>query len=105
MRGMTQSVPTMTIGDRIRLARRHRGMRSKQLAEALAVDPNTISNYENDKTTPPNTKLRRIAQVTGVDERWLATGQAGSEQATSSSPCTPRRRVFRDRILIQAAVA
>jgi transcriptional regulator with XRE-family HTH domain len=85
MTSAARTVPTMTIGDRIRLARRHSGMRAQELADALAVDPNTISNYETGKTSPPNTKVRRIAELTGVDEAWLATGVA-SDQATSTSP-------------------
>lgn len=84
----TRTIPTMTVGDRIRLARRHAGLTAAQLAAGSAIDPNTVSNYENGKTTPPATKLRRIAELTGVDEAWLATG-VPSDQAIPGSPWHP----------------
>ena len=52
------------VGGRLRIARRSVGLTQKQLAEALGVEPITVSRWERGVTTPSLARLRRIAEVT-----------------------------------------
>ena len=52
------------VGGRLRIARRSAGLTQKQLAEALGVEPITVSRWERGVTTPSLPRLRRIAEVT-----------------------------------------
>jgi transcriptional regulator with XRE-family HTH domain len=48
----------------VRAARRAAGLTQKQLAEALGVEPITVSRWERDVTSPSLPRLRRIAELT-----------------------------------------
>ena len=52
------------VGGRLRIARRSAGLTQKQLAEALGVEPITVSRWERGVTTPSLPRLRRVAEVT-----------------------------------------
>jgi transcriptional regulator with XRE-family HTH domain len=52
------------VGGRLRTARRSSGLTQKQLAEALGVEPITVSRWERGVTTPSLPRLRRIAEIT-----------------------------------------
>ncbi len=52
------------VGGRLRAARRGAGMTQKQLAEALGVEPITVSRWERGVTSPSLPRLRRIAELT-----------------------------------------
>ena len=52
------------VGGRLRTARRSAGLTQKQLAEALGVEPITVSRWERGVTTPSLPRLRRVAEVT-----------------------------------------
>ncbi len=69
------TVPVLTVGWRIRMAREFAGLDQAELAERTQIARNTISNYENGATTHVKPLyLRQIALVTGVDEAWLVHG-------------------------------
>lgn len=55
-----------TLGERLRLYRCRKHMSRKELAECVGVTPSTISNYENDKTSPNMLRLVKIAQALDV---------------------------------------
>lgn len=78
--------PIWTTGDRLRKAREWAGVGSQQMAEALGVTRNTITNYEHDRTEPTLSALRRWSEVTGVPVAWLleTQGEAGSRSRCSS---------------------
>ena len=42
----------MLIGDKVRLLRRNKGITQTQLAEALAVSPQSVSKWENHLSAP-----------------------------------------------------
>jgi transcriptional regulator with XRE-family HTH domain len=48
----------------LRAARRGSGLTQKQLAEALGVEPITVSRWERGVTSPSLPRLRRIAELT-----------------------------------------
>ena len=56
----------MTIGERIKEARKHRKMTQKQLAEAAGVATGTIQQYELGKREPKYEILVRICQALNI---------------------------------------
>lgn len=57
----------MTIGDRIRKARKARGLTQKQLGEASGTSEITIRQYETGKRQPRIKQLRAVASALGVN--------------------------------------
>jgi transcriptional regulator with XRE-family HTH domain len=55
-------------------ARRDAGLGSAAMAELIGVSPNTVTNYETGRTSPPPSTVHMWAQVTGVDLAWLTGG-------------------------------
>ncbi|MDB6164586.1 MAG: helix-turn-helix family protein [Xanthomonadaceae bacterium] len=81
----------MTSQSRIRLARRHAGLSQLQLAQAVGVQRSAVSHWESSLPKNPSVShLRDVAQVTGVQFEWLATGrgemEVGTEIRLSSVP-------------------
>ena len=56
----------MTIGKRIGMYRRQKGMRQDDLAQALGVTPQAVSKWENDQTYPDISLLPRLAKLLDV---------------------------------------
>ena len=56
----------MLIGDKVRLLRRNKGITQTQLAEALAVSPQSVSKWENHLSAPDISMLPLIARYFGV---------------------------------------
>lgn len=66
----------MTVGERIRQARKAAGRTQRQLGEAVDTDSITISRYERgDIKDPGSGVLRAIADELGVSVEWLMTGR------------------------------
>ena len=57
----------MTLGDRIKKARKAKNLTQLQLSEAVEVNRASITQYETDAINPPITTLKKIADVCGVD--------------------------------------
>ena len=70
------TVPTWTVGDRLRKAREEAGISVEGMAYELGLSRTTITNYERrpGKRGVPHTVLRVWADVCGVDFTWLQTG-------------------------------
>ena len=62
----------MTFGDRLREARRSRGMTIQELAGKSGISYPTISLYENDRRDPSFLNVFCISEVLGVSLDWLA---------------------------------
>jgi transcriptional regulator with XRE-family HTH domain len=58
-------------GDRLSEIRKDYGYTQQQLAELLSVSKYTISSYENNKTTPDNASLIRMAKIFDVSLDYL----------------------------------
>lgn len=56
----------VTIGERIRLARKKRGMTQKQLGEASVTSETTVKQYERGVRQPRLEQLQRIAADLGT---------------------------------------
>lgn len=76
----------MTLGERIRVARRSAGLSQKVLAESLGVDQATLSRWERGGQGGPGLGDGvAIANLTGCSLRWLATGIGDSGIATGEA--------------------
>jgi len=64
-----------TFGDRITAAREALGLSVAQLSRQLGVKPETINNWESDRSEPRANKLQMLAGVLNVSMAWLMTGE------------------------------
>lgn len=62
------------IGKNIKLLRQEKNMTQDELAEALFVTRQTVSNYETGRSRPDVEMLTRIAEVLGVDANAVIYG-------------------------------
>ncbi|MCI8533056.1 MAG: helix-turn-helix domain-containing protein [Lachnospiraceae bacterium] len=68
----------MTIGERIKKARKDKEMTLQQVADIMDCSPQMISQYENNKRKPKLTTIRRIATALDVTTSELI-GSEGTE--------------------------
>ncbi|WP_230101281.1 helix-turn-helix transcriptional regulator, partial [Microbacterium sp. Bi98] len=77
--------PTWTLEVRLRKSRIMADLEQAQIAEAIGVSRNTVSNWETGRSEPSATFFVRWAQATGVTLDWLAEGlNAGSPAASAT---------------------
>lgn len=70
---------------RIRSARRFAGLSQAELAQRAGVHRSAVSHWERQGGRSPNLDhLRTVAQITGVQFEWLATGR-GAMQLTKET--------------------
>lgn len=63
-----------TIGARVRMLRKRRGLSQKQLSEKVGVHYTHISRYERGQSRPSADGLKRLANVLGVSVDYLLEG-------------------------------
>lgn len=68
----------MTLGERIKAARKPIGLTQKQLAEKIGVATGTIQQYELNKRQPRMGQLKKIADVLEVSIAELLGNEKGS---------------------------
>lgn len=61
----------MTLGQRISLCRKQRGMTQEELGEKLGVSRQAVSKWEGDQTTPDLQYLKIMCEEFGVTADWL----------------------------------
>ena len=66
----------MTIGKRIALLRKEKGLTQEELANHMGVSPQAVSKWENDQTCPDISALPRLARLLGVSVDELLEGKA-----------------------------
>lgn len=66
----------MTIGKRIALLRKEKGLTQEELASHMGVSPQAVSKWENDQTCPDISALPRLAKLLGVTVDELLEGKA-----------------------------
>lgn len=64
----------MTIGQRIKEARKSAGLTQRELAEKAGTATGTIQQYELGKRQPRIEQFQAIADVLNVDVNWLMNG-------------------------------
>ena len=65
----------MTIGKRIGLLRKEKGLTQEELASHMGVSPQAVSKWENDQTCPDISALPRLARLLGVSVDELLEGK------------------------------
>lgn len=65
----------MTIGKRIALLRKEKGLKQEELAEKLGVSGQAVSKWENDQTCPDISLLPQLASILGVTVDELLSGK------------------------------
>lgn len=60
-----------TIGERLRRLRKKSGLTQEQLAEAVGVNPVTVSCWENNTYLPKTQSIKALAKALGVSEADL----------------------------------
>jgi SOS regulatory protein LexA len=69
-----------TLSNRIRRLREEKGLKQKDVAAILSVNPNTYCRYENGERTPPPGVIAKLAEIFGVTSDYLL-GRNGIKQA------------------------
>ena len=65
----------MTIGKRIGLLRKEKGLTQEELANHMGVSPQAVSKWENDQTCPDISALPKLAGLLGVTVDELLSGR------------------------------
>lgn len=68
-----------SLGERIALLRKSKGITSSALAEAIDVTQGQVSNYENNKQIPSAIILSSIAETLGTTAEYLLKGEKSSD--------------------------
>ena len=66
----------MTIGKRIALLRKEKGLTQEELGTHMGVSPQAVSKWENDQTCPDISALPKLARLLGVSVDELLEGKA-----------------------------
>lgn len=75
------------LANRIRRARRRKGMTQAELASQLKVSRSAVGNWESPTgIMPSTTRMITIALVTDVSFEWLATGRHGLDVVPAIAP-------------------
>lgn len=64
-----------TLEGRLRKLREKRGLKQKEVAALLNLNPNTLSRYESGERTPDPQTLVKLANFYGVTTDYLLTGK------------------------------
>ena len=81
----------MTIGKRIGLLRRQKGMTQEELANAMGVSPQAVSKWENDQTCPDISALPKLSKLLGVSVDELLSGKTEELPAVRVLPPAERK--------------
>jgi transcriptional regulator with XRE-family HTH domain len=70
------------LGKRIRKARAKAGLSQQGLAHLIDRTPASVSNWERAERTPDFVEIRKIAEWTNADPRWLLFGASYQDPLT-----------------------
>lgn len=65
----------LEIGERIKKARRAKGMTQQAFADAIGLKRNTVATYEMGKSLPSDRTITDICRAFDVSDEWLRTGE------------------------------
>lgn len=78
----------MTLGERLKTARKLKGLTQDELAEKIGTSRGVITNIEHNKTeTPQPLIVNALCNVLEVNQEWLISGigEMNSSEAVRSS--------------------
>ena len=95
----------MTIGNRIAMLRRQRGLKQDELAQMLNVSPQAVSKWENDQSCPDISLLPQLAAILGITVDELLSGKQALAPAVSMVPKEERKEIkdMMLRIVVESA--
>ena len=76
-------VDRRALGQRIRLARKHRGLSQGELGDKICKKQTHVARYERGEHSPHVEILLLIVDILGVNLRWLVTGDGPMEPSLS----------------------
>ena len=94
----------MTIGKRIALLRKEKGLTQEELATHMGVSPQAVSKWENDQTCPDISALPKLARLLSVTVDELLEGKTETTAVRVLPP--EQRRDIKDmmlRIIVDSA--
>lgn len=68
-----------TIGMRIQMARKEKGITQSELADKLYVSAQAVSKWENDQASPDITMLNSLSEILDVSIDYLIKGEKKTE--------------------------
>jgi transcriptional regulator with XRE-family HTH domain len=80
-------IPAWDLSDRLGKALRDSGIGVSAMADQLGISRETIGRWINGRGKPRRGSIVAWAAITGVDFRWLETGEA--QEAPASRPTPP----------------
>ncbi len=81
----------MSLGDRIRLARKKKGMVQRDLAAHFGIATSAVGQWETDATLPDSQRLPELSRLLGVSLDWLASDSPDSTLPELLTPTTMAR--------------
>lgn len=69
----------MTIGERLKIARKARGYTQNSLAEALGMSRGVITNIEYGRAEPQTLVIKAICDILHISQTWLMTGNGNMD--------------------------
>ena len=81
----------MTLGKRIAMLRRQKGLKQEDLANTLGISSQAVSKWENDQTCPDISLLPKLAELLGVTVDELLSGEK-KELAQTAKVLPPEER-------------
>lgn len=82
----------MTLGERIAMLRKQKGMTQEELATAVGLSAQAVSKWERDESCPDILLLPVLAKLLGITVDALLTGEAPEEE-TRLVPETQRKPI------------
>ncbi len=64
----------LEFSERLKGAMKRAELKGKDLAEALSVSPNTVTDWRNGAYLPEGERLTKLAKALSVTDRWLIYG-------------------------------
>ena len=89
----------MTLGKRIAMLRRQKGLKQDDLANTLGVSSQAVSKWENDQTCPDISLLPRLADILGVSVDELLSGKKNELAETAKVLPPEERKDIKDMML------
>ncbi len=73
-------LPSLTIGERLKVVRQSRGMTQQEMADMLGVSRPLITQLEGGRHQPSNEALETIVDKLGISRNWLWFGSGPMEE-------------------------
>jgi Predicted transcriptional regulators len=74
--------PELTLGDKLLISLRHKGMEVQEMAPIMGVRRETISRWLGDRNLPSKPALMLWAQTTEVPVEWLWAPRGSNPEPT-----------------------